>query len=139
MPKHPTHSSSPFYDLDFALTPKKRPPRKKKPMPISTRTVERWICDRCGRKDEFPNELGHMATEEEWLRLDLPRSLANWSTFVGKNEQILCPTCVDKLALWFQTCTSPTSTAYNEGEEARYDEVLRQRTYDGVDDSHFND
>jgi len=104
-------------------------------VPISTRTIERWICDRCGRKAEFPDEQGHTAPEEGWLKLDLTRSLTNWSTFVGKNEQILCPTDVDKLALWFQSGGSPASAMYNEGENQRYDSVLRGRG--AVDD--FNE
>ena len=93
------HSASPFYDLDFAT---QRTPRKKKPMPISTRTIERWICDRCGTKAEFPDELGQAPFEVGWLKLNLQRSLTAGTMLREKNIQVLCPSCVSGLAIWFK-------------------------------------
>lgn len=71
-------------------------------MPISTRTLERWSCDRCGTKAEFPDDQGKTAPEVGWLKLDLTRSLQGSAPFLfTKNEQILCPADVNNLRNWF--------------------------------------
>lgn len=132
------HSSSPFYDLDFAnqTTPRPRT-RKLRRMPITKRTIEQWTCDRCGRKEEFPDEEGRLAPERGWLRLDLTRSLTKEPYLFGKNEQILCPTDVDKLRLWLQTNSTPASLTYNDGETVRYAQVENGRTGDADHDQSF--
>jgi len=72
-------------------------------MPIAQRTIERWTCDRCGTKAEFPDEEGNTALEVGWLRLDLTRSLTAPPPYLfGKNEQILCPADVTNLRQWFE-------------------------------------
>lgn len=129
------HSSSPFYDMEFAAqklpSPSPRPYRKRnKTMPIVQRTIERWTCDRCGAKEEFPDAEGRVAQEVGWLRLDLTRSLTDPPYLFGKNEQILCPTDTDKLGLWFATDSTPASATYNDGENSRYHWVTRGRTGD---------
>jgi hypothetical protein len=96
-------SSSPFYDADFAAQTQRKPRRRRNTMPISTRTIECWLCDRCGIKAEFPDELGHTAIETGWIKIDLTRSLSEPKPYLfGRNEQVLCPVCVHALAKWFK-------------------------------------
>jgi hypothetical protein len=72
-------------------------------MPISTRTIEKWCCDRCGIKAEFPDEQGQTGLSAGWLQLDLTRSLTQPPPYLfGKNEQIVCPACVVSLRQWFK-------------------------------------
>src|SRR4051794_40858995 len=105
MPRQPGGSSSPFYDADFASGPPrgKRKYRKRgDTVPISTRTVERWLCDRCAHKAEFPDADGRLAFELGWLQFDLGRSLKpNAHPMRERNEQILCPSCRVDLGEWF--------------------------------------
>ena len=76
-------------------------------MPIRTRTIEQWTCDRCSAKAEFPDEEGQTAFEVGWLQFDLGRSLNPGKVvrtlYREKNEQILCPACAALLAAWFQS------------------------------------
>lgn len=73
-------------------------------MPVSTRITERWICDRCGKKGEFPDWANATAVHEGWLQFDLGRSLrADRVVQMEKNIQVLCPECVEALRVWFQT------------------------------------
>lgn len=104
----PGPSSSPFYDHDF-VTNHQQPRRKKKRVPITTRTTEVWICDRCGSRGEFPDPKGYTALETGWLKLDLTRSISleldtrsDSPYLFGRNIQVLCPSCVVDLARWFQ-------------------------------------
>lgn len=98
----PHNTGSPFYDHAFAA----RKHKKGRLVPINTRTIEQWICDRCGTKAEFPDETGQMPFEKGWLKLNLQRSLTAGTMLREKNEQILCPKCVLALALWFKDKTA---------------------------------
>jgi len=104
--KPPGPSSGPFYDAEF-VAKYQPPPRKytrKKPMPVTQRTIERWTCDRCGARQEFPDDQGRTALQAGWLKLDLTRSIAQDTGpyLFGKNEQILCPMDVASLRRWFK-------------------------------------
>lgn len=77
-------------------------------MPISKRTIERWVCDRCGKKQEYPDSAGESALEAGWLAIDFTRPLTQTWTIFSKNEQILCPRCVTALGNWFKNPTPPT-------------------------------
>jgi hypothetical protein len=60
-------------------------------MSISTRKVERWICDRCGAQTESPDEMDKTARERGWIVVDLTRSLIDDSFLAQRNDQVLCP------------------------------------------------